>query len=420
MPSLGADMEDGTLVEWLKQPGDTVSRGDIVAVVETQKGAIEIEIFQDGVIDRLLVEPGQTVPVGAALALVNGGEAAVDGGEAAPEAPAEAPAPSAEAPAPTAAPSPVIPPPTPAPAAVAAPEATLTPGARLRISPVAARRASELGVDVRGLTGTGPGGAIALADVEAAAQAPAAAPPARQAETPPAAPAESPTAVPARTPREAMRRAIAAAMSKANREIPHYHLTHPIGLSAFTAWLEAANAGRPVTERLLPGVLLLKAVALALRKTPDLNGYYEDGAFRPIERVNVGWAISMRGGGLIAPAILDADQRPLDDLMAAMRDLVARARAGGLRSSELSQGTVTVTSLGDNGVETVHGVIYPPQVALVGFGRIAPRPWVAGNIVVPRPAVTVTLAADHRAGDGARGARFLNALDRILQEPETL
>lgn len=403
MPSLGADMEAGTLVEWLKQPGDTVSRGDIVAVVETQKGAIEIEIFQDGVIGKLLVEPGQTVPVGTALALVNGGEAA-----------AEEPAPSVEAPAPAvaAAPSPAAPSPAPtpspaAPSPIGAPEATLTPSARLRISPVAARRASELGVDVRGLSGSGPGGAIALADVEAAAQAPSPPP-----EPPPAAPAES--------PKEAMRRAIAAAMSKANREIPHYHLTHPIGLSAFTAWLEAANADRAVTERLLPGVLLLKAVALALRKTPDLNGWYEDGAFRPIERVNVGWAISIRGGGLIAPAILDADQRPLDDLMAAMRDLVARARVGGLRSSELSQGTVTVTSLGDNGVETVHGVIYPPQVALVGFGRIAPRPWVAGNIVVPRPAVTATLAADHRASDGARGARFLNALDRILQEPETL
>ena len=157
-----------------------------------------------------------------------------------------------------------------------------------------------------------------------------------------------------------------------------------------------------------------------MAKTPELNGFWEDGSFRPGAAVHVGWAIALRGGGLIAPAIRDADRRSLDELMAAMRDLVRRARGGGLRGSELTDPTITVTSLGERGAESVLPIIYPPQVAMVGFGRIVTRPWVVDGAIGPRPVVTVTLAGDHRASDGHRGGLLLAEIDRLLQEAETL
>jgi pyruvate dehydrogenase E2 component (dihydrolipoamide acetyltransferase) len=365
MPILGADMEAGTLVAWRKQPGDRVERGEIVADVETDKGAIEVEIFTSGVIERLLVQPGAKVPVGTVLAVVREDDAA-----AAPGPPAPAP---------------------PAPAAAAPPPA---PG-RARISPAARTRAAELGIDAATLAGTGPGGAVTLDDVERAAVAPA-------------------------DRHTRMRQTIAAAMARAKREIPHFYLGTTIDVQRTTTWLAETNRRRPVTERLLPGVLLVKAVALALREVPELNAVWSGGRAIPSAAVHVGVAISLRGGGLVAPALHDTDRRPLDDLMRAFRDLVQRARAGSLRSSELSDPTITVTSLGEQGVETVLGVIYPPQVAIVGFGRIAERPWAVAGTVVARPVVTATLSADHRVTDGHRAGRFLAALDRLLQAPEAL
>jgi pyruvate dehydrogenase E2 component (dihydrolipoamide acetyltransferase) len=217
-----------------------------------------------------------------------------------------------------------------------------------------------------------------------------------------------------------MRKAIAAAMGRSKREIPHYYLGHTVDLGAALAWLETCNAAQPVSQRLLPAVLLLKASALALREAPQLNGTFVDGVFQPSPGVHVGWAISLRGGGLVAPAIRDADQCALPDLMSAMRDLVQRARTGGLRSSELYSPTVTVTSLGERGAEAVLGIIYPPQVAIVGFGSISSRPWIVDGRIEARPLVTVSLAADHRASDGHIGALLLSDIDRLLQEPEKL
>ncbi|HSK80252.1 MAG TPA: dihydrolipoamide acetyltransferase family protein, partial [Thermoanaerobaculia bacterium] len=217
-----------------------------------------------------------------------------------------------------------------------------------------------------------------------------------------------------------MRRAIGAAKARSKREIPHYYLSATIDMRRALAWLTEENRRRSVEERLLPAAILLKAVALALRKVPELNGFYVDDAFRPSEAVHLGVAVALRGGGLIAPAIHDVDKKSLGELMAALRDLVARARAGTLRSSEMSDPTVTVTNLGDQGVETVFGVIYPPQVALVGLGRIVERPWAENGLLGVRPVVTATLSADHRATDGHRGALFLTALDQFLQEPEKL
>jgi len=393
MPQLGADMAAGKLTEWLKKPGERVKRGDIVAVVETDKGAIEVEIFENGTLDRVLVEPGAKVPVGTVLAMVRG-----DG-----EAPSAAP----PMPRPMPAVAPSVPKPRPA---VAVPErrAPAGPTGRLRVSPAAARLAAERGVDLAGLRGTGPDGAIRIADVAAA-----------PAEVAPAAEPVAALPEPA-TPAEAIRRAIAAAMSRSNREIPHYYLSHAIDVSRALDWLARGNEQRPVAGRLLYGVLLVKAVALALRDYPEFNGFWRDGRFAPGAGIHVGTAIALRGGGLIAPAVHDADAMTLDALMASLRDLVARARAMRLRSSELADSTITVTSLGDQGVDAVFGVIYPPQVALVGFGTPAERPWADQGTVTTRRVIQASLAADHRASDGHRGALFLARVGQLLQEPEKL
>ena len=361
MPSLGADMDAGTLVEWLKRPGDRVKRGDVVAVVETQKGAIEVDIFEDGVIERWLVEPGTTVPVGTPLALIGGGPAA----GRAPEIAA-----TATLPAPAAPPRPVQRPAVPLP---------LEPEPRARrphASPAARRLAANRGIALDTLTGSGPEGAILRADVERAATALAL----------------GPTA-PKRLDLTEMRRAIATAMARSKREIPHYYLSTTVDLSRALTWLEAANATRPPAGRLLLAALLLKAVARALGQAPEFNGFFTAEGFRPGAGIHIGTAIAIRGGGLVAPAIHDADKLSLDELMARLRDLVARARSGALRSSELSDPTMTVTNLGERGVETVFGVIYPPQVALVGFGTPVERPWAVGGVITAQRVLTATLAA---------------------------
>ncbi|MGE5302828.1 MAG: dihydrolipoamide acetyltransferase family protein [Alphaproteobacteria bacterium] len=385
MPSLGADMESGTLVDWRVKPGDAVKRGDVIALVETEKGVIEVEIFESGVIDSLIVQPGQKVPVGTALAIVrsNGG-----GVETQP-APQPAPAPAVEkkftAP------------------AVEAHGAVET--LRLRISPLARKRAAELGVDLASVVGTGEGGSVTSADVERSA-APST--------------ALKPPPVPKEEPYAAMRRVIAAAMARSKREIPHYYLSATIDMRCSLDWLAAENGRRPVTKRLLYSVLLIRAAALAAREVPEMNGFWRDGAFQASERVHVGVAISLRQGGLVNPAIHDVDQKGLDELMENMLDLVNRARTGHLRSSEISDGTITVTNLGEQGVEGVFGVIYPPQVALVGFGKITDRPVAMNGMLGIRPILEATLSGDHRVSDGHRGGRFLLAINRLLQEPEKL
>jgi pyruvate dehydrogenase E2 component (dihydrolipoamide acetyltransferase) len=381
MPTLGSDMEAGTLVQWLKQPGDALTRGDIIAVVDTDKGAIEIEVFDAGVLERLLVEPGQKVPVGTVLALIKGDEGAS-------RPPAGAP------------PAPVT------PVAVTPAAVMPAPHAGVRASPAARRAADVLHVDLLRVTGTGPGGAITREDVErAAGPAPAGAAPR----------ADEPAAPRAVDRAAAMRSAIASAMSRSKRDIPHLYLSSDIDMSKPVAWIAAANQKRPVERRLLPVVLLVKAVARAVSEVPELNGFWIDGAFRAGVGVHVGCAIALRGGGLVAPAIHDADRKDVDTVMAELLDLVARARRGTLRSSELADPTITITNLGDLGVEAAFAVIYPPQVAIVSFGKTVLRPWVVDGAVVARPVMTATLSADHRAVDGRRAGQFLAAIERRLQ-----
>jgi pyruvate dehydrogenase E2 component (dihydrolipoamide acetyltransferase) len=365
MPTLGADMEAGTLVQWLKKPGDTVASGDIIAVVDTDKGAIEIEVFEAGVIDRLVIEPGQKTPVGAVLALIRGhGE---------PAAPA-----------------------TPAPGGVVA----SGPAARARVSPAARKAAEALHVNLDEVEGRGPGGSITVADIERRAAAG--------------------NAAPAADRLTGMRAAMAAAMAHSKREIPHLYLSTTIDLTPALNWLSAENERRPVAGRLLPVVMFIKAVARACTEVPQLNGFWTEHGFAPGAGVHVGCAIALRGGGLVAPALHDVPRKPLDDLAREFADLVKRARAGTLRSSEMGGATITVTNLGDLGVESAYAIIYPPQVAIVGLGRIVERPWVVNGRVEPRSVITVSVSADHRAVDGRGAGSFLTAFERALHAPEGL
>ncbi|CAG36823.1 dihydrolipoamide acetyltransferase family protein [Desulfotalea psychrophila] len=392
MPSLGADMKEGRLVEWKVKLGDQVKRGDIIAEVETAKGVIEIEVFTDGVIEQILVQRGENVPVGTVLATIQGN------GEQGRELREEA------------LPEPVfkykaclIAAHREEPAAEPPPAVVTAAGKRLRISPRARKLLAELDVELSTVQGTGQGGAITGIDIERAAAAEKAA-------------AQS---VPS-TPGAAMRQAIATAMARSNREIPHYYLASRIDMSNTLRWLEAENKKRSIKERVLPVVPLIKATALALAKVPELNGYWLDNRQQPEEAVHIGFVISLRQGGLVAPAIHHANLKSLPELMETLSDLITRTRSGHLRSSELTDATVTITNLGDLGVEVVHGVIYPPQVALVGFGKILEQPWAKDGMLGIRPILTATLAADHRATDGHRGAQFLEALNHHLQKPEEL
>ncbi len=494
MPALGADMEEGKLVEWLVKPGDYVHRGDMVAVIDTDKADIDVESFEDGVVAELLVEVGTTVPVGGVLARITQTPAA----GAAPAGPSAA-GPAHPAPAPTRAGAEPTRPPRPAPkhpvagrTATApvretAPVSEASPEPAGFVSPPVRRLAHGLGVDIARLHGTGRNGAVTRADVEAAVRGPAPGEPAihrvrssprarrlavelgvdlaavrgtgpegavteadirnsvgvaaeRRAaeESATAEPAEQPaektaeqpapgkTRPPGREPREAadraesLRRAIGTLMTRSKKTIPHYYLSTTLDLQAALSWMEEANLTRPITARLVPAALLLKSAAMAAREVPEVNGFFTDGAFHPSAAVHLGVAVALRRGGLVAPAIHDADTLGLDLLMERLRDLVGRARAGRLQRAEMADPTITVTNLGDLGVESVFGVIYPPQVALVGLGRVLEQPFARNGLIGVRPIVTATLSADHRVSDGLRGGRFLARMNELLQKPEEL
>ncbi|HVV69752.1 MAG TPA: dihydrolipoamide acetyltransferase family protein [Gammaproteobacteria bacterium] len=348
MPALGAEMTSGKLLEWKVKEGDSIKRLDIIAVIDTDKAAIEIESFVEGVVQSLLVQPGERVQVGAVLALIREtGEAAL--------IPAKAPAPVSK-------------------------------GRAFKISPLARKMAEQWGIDPANIVGTGLDGVITEADIEKF-----------RATT---------TALSSSDRTLAMQKVIGAAMARSKREIPHYYLSCEIDLNLALKWLEQYNSIHPMSERILYVVLLIKAVAESIKKFPQFNGFYIDDEFHPAPSVHAGIAIALRGGGLIAPALLNVDQLSLREIMQGLTDLVSRARSAKLKGSEMSDSTITITNLGELGVDSVFGVIYPPQVALIGFGRISPR-----NTII------ASLAADHRVSNGHLGGRFLSAIQQFLQEP---
>ena len=430
LPSLGADMDEGMLADWLVEAGDTVTRGQVIAEVETDKGIIEVEIWEDAVIAELLVEPGETrLPVGTPIArLASASDPEVV--EEIPDRPDRTPA-AAAAPAhgsPTDADAPHITPPVRHLAHQLGVDPDAVPGTgphgsvtrddlrhaavatsnggptRPRMSPMARRLAGERGIDPATLHATRPDGLVVTADLPQARKA-------------------FGRAEDSRAPEDAnaaMRRAIARSMERSKREIPHYYLSEAIDMEATLTWLEEVNDDRPVTKRILPAVLLLKASASALAEFGDFNGHRIDGTFVPSTRVHLGVAVSLRGGGLVAPALHDADRMDLDEMMAALTDLVARARAGRLRGSEMSEQTCTVTNLGDRGVATTFPVIVPPQVGIIGFGRVTDTPVATPEGVAVHRVVHASLAGDHRVTDGHLGGLFLRDIERRLQEPAQL
>ena len=466
MPSLGADMEEGTIVEWRVSVGDRVTRGDVVAVVNTDKADLDMEVFTTGVVEELLVPEGVRTPVGTPLARIGSGDDATNAAQEAivptdaPTEPTPQPEPtprSTPAPEPTSRPQPT---PPSEPAHRPTPDPVPTGGvgrhhASVVLSPLVRRLAYDLAVDPGLLHGTGPGGRITRDDVERAGHH-------RHSATPRArrlaqendfnldgvtgtgprgavragdierltarrASAERPTPAPAPAPapsdedrRRTARSAIARVMERAWREIPHYRLSSTIDLEPALGWLEALNAQRPPRERILPAAALLRATALAATEVRELNGWWTEDAVRPSDVVDLGTVVSLRQGGVVTPTIADAAALGIDETMVALRRLVAGARTGGLRGSDMGEASITVTNLGDQGADEVHGVIRPPQVALVGFGRIRSRPWADGSTVTAHRSVIVTLAADHRASDGRTGSRFLHMLERALTDPDRL
>ena len=468
-------MDAGSVLEWCVAPGDTVARGDVVAVIHTDKNDIDAEAFEDGVIGELLVEPGVEVPVGTPIAtIVAAGAASPPESEPAPEPePAAEPAPEPP-PTPTPEPDPGPPPPpaagsmpheppvfsplvrrlvrdghldpdriqgtgpggsltradveaAAAAATVVAPGEPRPAGPPRRVSPRARRLAAELGVDP-GLVVARRGGPVTGDDVTASSTAPPAPPAstAPPAETPterPDATTPTPTPTPAGPPDDravAMRRRIATLMERSKREIPHYHLIRRIDCTTALAWLTRHNEERPARERMIPAALLLTAVARAAAEVPGFNGHWREGAFQPADRVDLGLIVNLREGGLLVPVITDAATLGAPEMMDRVHGAVSRARKGRLRSSELGEGTITVSELGDGGADAVFGVIHPPQVALVGFGRPHQAPWVEHGMIGVRTVVDTTLAADHRVSDGHAGSRFLLALDTALQDPAAL
>jgi pyruvate dehydrogenase E2 component (dihydrolipoamide acetyltransferase) len=480
MPSLGADMTEGKVTGWLVKPGDRVRRGDLVAEVDTEKTVMEVESFEEGIVTELLVDIGETVPVGTAIARIDASPAdhpptapapagAHDAAasESAPvpvgvdveraEPPEAAPADARRIPSAQSVPSPTpvlhVTPPVRRLAhelgvdldhlsgtgqhgaitradveraaetgrgaghAPAAPLVTVPTPTRVRSSPGARRLAQELGVDLAAVRGTGPAGAVTMTDVREAD----AAPPSLRTSQRPARAAPGPQADDDGATRAAkLHRAVGALMARSKDEIPHYYLSTTIDLRSAMDWMRRTNVSRPITSRLVPSALLLAATAKAAKASPEMNGFFVDGSFRQSEPVHLGIAIAMRGGGLLAPAIHDAETLSVDQIMVQLRDLVKRAEAGRLQRAEMADPTITVTNLGDLGVETIFGVIYPPQVALVGFGSIREQPVARDGLIGVHPTVVATLSADHRVSDGLAGSRFLASISGLLQNPEEL
>ena len=454
MPKLSDAMETGKVIKWLKKEGDVVKGGDVLVEVETDKANVEIEAFGSGVLRKIVVEEGGTVPVGEMIGVIADpnediSSLATASAKPAPPAPvAAAPAPAAKpAPAPAAAPAAAGPLPAMesyqsvpattavvpmAPAAAAAPApvaaAPVPAGGRVKASPLARKIAGQAGVDLQLIQGTGPGGRIIRRDVEAAQAAP------RPAAVPAAAPqpagAPRPTAVPARPqfvipPRpeaefedvamSPMRAAIAKRMPMSKAPVPHFYVTSEVAMDEAWALREQLNAldGQPkisVTD------MVIKAVALALIKNPGINAQLNGQAIRVHHRAHIGIAVAL-DQGLITPVLRDCDVKPLGRIAVESRDLADRARGGKLRAQEMSGATFSISNLGMYDVEEFSAIINPPEGAILAVGSVLHKPVVEdGELRVGRR-MKMTISCDHRVMDGAMGARFLQDVKRLLEEP---
>lgn len=357
MPSLGADMDQGKLMDWKIKPGDEVKKGQIIAVVETTKSTVEIESFREGKVLELIGQIGDQVPVGKPIAAFE-----VERSDLAP------------------------------------PDA-ITP-ARLKISPAARKLAQDKNIELSKIKGSGPEGQIELKDIESV--------------IPPD------VKIPQVSSGTNLREAIAKAMSRSKKEIPHYYLKSRVSIDPLMTWIDEQNKQRPAEQRLLVPVVLFKAVLESLKENPQMNGYYKDGHFEPNSSIHLGVAIALKSGGVLVPAIMDAQKMSLSELNSSFQDLAIRTMKGELKNRELTEGTVTITNMGDLGTEEVFGIIFPPQVALIGLGRIHKAAIVERDTVRAGFVIDITLSADHRVTDGLTGAHFLSQLEKKLKNPVQL
>jgi pyruvate dehydrogenase E2 component (dihydrolipoamide acetyltransferase) len=453
MPSFGSDMATGTLAQWHVKEGESVSKGDIIASIDTMKGLIDMEVFDNGTIDSLLAGEGEELDIGAPIAqlrllsentvstsniekqsVVNipstetetETDIDIDATAAADidakannvsQSKQEADTKKEEA-----------------RTELSQQSQVTQPNKQLLVSPVARKRALELGLDWRQLDhGHGPAGAIILQDIETAentrvqssSQSEKSIQPEKshqpikslQLKT-----VSQPKAIketkPA--PAEMMRQAISANVSRSKREIPHYYLQLDVVLNKALDCLSIHNADLPPSKRVLVNALVYCAIARSLTAFPAFNGFYNDGHYHASEEVHLGNAISLRTGGLIIASIHNAHRLGAIELMDKITDQVTRAREGGLRMSEVQDATVTVSNLGDRGSDSIQSIIFPPQVAIFGIGKPRKMPWIIDDEIVGATIVNISLAADHRVSDGHSGARLLNKINKLLQTPEKL
>lgn len=411
MPQMGFDMQEGKLVRWLKKVGDRIERNEPIAEIETDKAVMEIEAFDGGVITELLVEEGATVPVGEAIAVIDTGDgegrvpdAVRDAADETPPgaAPAQAEASTAE----TAAPEGD----NAAPAPTADGPAAQVPGERIKASPLARRLAREMGVNLRQLKGTGPGGRIVRADVEAAAAAaPAPAPLA-------AVPATDAPAGDRQVPLSRMRQIIAQRMVASKQQAPHFYVSMTVDMGEAMAFRRQFNETAGDEKRASVNDLVVKACALALTEFPNINASFGDDVIYYHDGVDISIAVAVEGG-LITPIIRDAHTKFLGDIGAEARQLAEAARAGRLRPDQYQGGTFTVSNLGMYGVDDFIAIINPPQAAILAVGAIVETPTVRDGEVVVRPLMRMTLSADHRVTDGAEAAQFLQHVKAVLEQP---
>jgi pyruvate dehydrogenase E2 component (dihydrolipoamide acetyltransferase) len=444
MPRLSDTMEEGTLSQWVKQEGDQVRKGDILAVIETDKAAMDMEAYDEGVLTRILVPEGASVPVGSPIAIVGSETAAAPGVAQAPPAQARAAAPPAQAPtvaqvpgsqAPAAAqpaaaqpPRADEPPATPPPltAQVAPPgPAPLPPAAapaeqpQVRTSPLARNLARRHGVDLSAITGSGPGGRIVRADVEDAARKLTEAHPAptvRPAPTPVAAGPAVRAADAEEVPLSTVRRITAERLAQSAREAPHFYLTIVADADQLVAFRAQANERGPGDVRISVTDTLVKACAAALAAHPEVNCSWAGDRILQHRHINIGIAVAI-DGGLIVPVIRDADRKTLTEIAREAHALTAKARTRRLSPDEFTGGTFTISNLGMYGIQQFTAVINPPEAAILAVGAATRQPVARGDQLTVATTMTLTLSIDHRALDGAMGAVFLADLKKLIEEP---
>ena len=448
LPKLSPTMEEGVLVRWTKKEGDKVSPGDLIAEVETDKANMDFNVEDDGVLLRLLVKEGDTVKLGAPVAIIgkSGEDVAALVAQASAQAAAPAPAPVAK-PAPPAA-SPVAaaqpkaapqPKATPQPKAAPPPVAP-APGGPLLASPLAKSLAIELGIDLRRVQGSGPGGRIVERDVRHAAEghAPELATNghARDQGTggAEAEPATEPTALAVRTARQMrpetdedfedvpasnMRKRIAARLTEAKRDVPHFYLMRKLDAAPLLGFRQRLNDLLGDRGKVSVNDLVIKAVALALRRVPECNASWEGDAIRRYHRVHVGVAVAIEDG-LVTPVIRDADQKGIGAIAIEAKDLASRAKSRQLKGHEIAGSTFTVSNLGMLGIERFTAILNPPEAGILAIGATVDEPVIVGGQVVPGKRMTVTMSCDHRVIDGALGAKWLQAFAELIEKPESL